>query len=176
MKQYLKLFLAMAIPYAIFMSIFLSLFTGIFKAIVLGSISGILYGGIVTSFLYFLNNWQLKKIESKTHEKVRGVRHSKEIEVSLPYDKAFDLCIESLKLIKRCNVEKEDRSKGEIVAKTGVSWKSWGELITFKIEKNGEKVKIKVKSEPVLKTTLIDYGKNFENVEKITSFLEKHSE
>lgn len=37
-------------------------------------------------------------------------------------------------------------------------------------------IRVDVWSKPAIGTTLVDYGKNLENVEKIISFLKEHSE
>jgi len=66
-----------------------------------------------------------------------------------------------------------DRSLGFIVAKTGQTMKSWGEIITFNIREVNDKVRIEVTSKPQIRPQLLilDYGKNYENVKKIADFL-----
>ena len=55
-----------------------------------------------------------------------------------------------------------------------MSWKTWGYIISFEVRKiDNDRTQIKVSSRPAVSTTLVDYGSNLENVEKIISFLEK---
>ncbi len=56
-----------------------------------------------------------------------------------------------------------------------VSWKSWGEIIAFDIHKTNDVIQVEISSRSVVHTTLVDYGKNLENVEKIVSFLKEHA-
>ena len=55
-------------------------------------------------------------------------------------------------------------------SKTGASINSWGEIIIVKLTKISEsKTQLYVLSEPVYKTTLVDFGKSSMNIEKIKS-------
>ena len=112
-----------------------------------------------------------KSVEIKD---ITNVYHFRNIELKLPYDKVFNLCIESLKMFKRYKIKKEDYSYGKIIAITGITWKSWGEVISFAIHKiDNNKIQVIISSKPILCTTLVDYGKNLENVEKIVAFLQE---
>ncbi len=54
-----------------------------------------------------------------------------------------------------------------------MTWKSFGEAISISIQNvSPETVSIRIKSEPAVKTTLVDYGKNYQNVEAIIDYLE----
>ena len=55
-------------------------------------------------------------------------------------------------------------------SKTGASIRSWGENVIVKLTKISEsKTQLYVLSEPVYKTTLVDFGKSSMNIEKIKS-------
>ena len=55
-------------------------------------------------------------------------------------------------------------------SKTGASIRSWGEIIIVKLTKlSDSKTELYVLSEPVYKTTLVDFGKSSMNIEKIKS-------
>jgi hypothetical protein len=61
---------------------------------------------------------------------------------------------------------------GIISAKTRMSWASFGEEIIIEAKAvEGGKTLVKIGSSPVAKFTAIDYGKNFRNVEAVTSKL-----
>lgn len=105
-----------------------------------------------------------------------GVHQVRNIELNLPYNKVFNLCIESLNLIKRCEIEEKDSSQGKIIAKVGVNWMTSGDIISFKIHKiNDNKSQVEVSSKPRMPTVIIDWGKNLENVETISSFLRENN-
>lgn len=59
-----------------------------------------------------------------------------------------------------------------IVLKTGMTWKSWGEEIRIILQtKVGSDFDYQISSRPKLTTTLIDYGKNLENVNRIENII-----
>jgi hypothetical protein len=63
---------------------------------------------------------------------------------------------------------------GKIMARSFVNWKTWGDTISFDITGiSDEKTAVKVTSRPTASSTIVDYGKNLENVKTIVSFLEK---
>ncbi len=116
----------------------------------------------------------------------QGILHSKTIEdngifqtrsLTLPYnyDMSFFLCMESVSFLKHAYVKKADPIEGIIKVRVGMSWKSLGENITFHIKplvsESGPQTLIKIESRPAIRGALYDYGKNRENVETITHFL-----
>lgn len=174
MNRYLRLFLATGIPFGIFMGIFYSLRYGFPSGLVDGLFKGIFFGLFMSLILGFLHSRSVKRMPSGKSEKAIGVHHVRNVELQFPYDKAFNLCIESISLIKKCKIQKEDRSQGKIVAKTGMTWKTWGDVISFEVRKiDNDRTQVLVSSRPAVRTTLVDYGKNLENVERISSFLKE---
>ncbi len=100
------------------------------------------------------------------------VHHVRHVELRLPYDQAFDLCIASLNAVKRGRIRREDRPLGRIDVKASMTWKTWGDVISFVLRRTDEnRTRVEVSSGPALRTTLVDYGKNLENVERIMRFL-----
>lgn len=60
-----------------------------------------------------------------------------------------------------------------ILLRSGMSWKSWGEKITIvPIAENGTETEYEVTSKPRVVTTIMDYGKNLENVTRIQRLLQ----
>jgi hypothetical protein len=52
--------------------------------------------------------------------------------------------------------------------RTGMSWKSWGEVVRVEIRPSGHgAVRVQVASRPALGTTLVDYGKALTNVNSV---------
>ena len=63
-------------------------------------------------------------------------------------------------------------SENRIILHTKISWKSCGEIISINTRRiSDELYEYIIKSEPNLKTTIIDYGTNYANVKRITSVL-----
>ena len=177
LKLFLKLFLAMGIPFGIVMGIFYSFQYGFSVGLVAGLFAGILFGCFMSLILGFLHIRSVKQIPSGKPEEAMDVHHLRSIELQFPYDKAFNLCIESLSLIKKCKIQKENRSQGKIIAKAGMTWKTWGDVISFDMRKiDNNRTQVTVSSRPIVRTTLVDCGKNLKNVEKIIRFLKGHTE
>lgn len=183
-RFYIRLFLATAIPFGIIFGIIVGIYLVFqygyrygFLGLGAGLFAGILYGGFMSLIGGSLHVWSVKRMsygKSVEIKDITNVHHFRNIELKLPYDKVFNLCIESLKMFKRYKIKKEDYSYGKIIAITGITWKSWGEVISFAIHKiDNNKIKVIISSKIILCTTLVDYGKNLENVEKIVAFLQE---
>ena len=70
---------------------------------------------------------------------------------------------------------KYDIENGIFKTKTGATIRSWGEIITIKLtEIDNAKTQLSVFSRPMLKTTLIDYGKSSMNIQKIKLAFDKN--
>ncbi len=176
MNRDLKIFLGGGVPFGTLMGAFYSLRYGFSAGLLGGLFAGLIFGTLMFIIFGFLHSRSVKKIISGKSEKAMGVHHVRNIEAQLPYDKLFDLCVISLGLVKKCRIREENRSQGRIVAKAGINWKTWGDTISFDINRmNDGYTDVKVSSRPTARTTLVDYGKNLENVETIVSFLKKQS-
>ena len=57
-----------------------------------------------------------------------------------------------------------------------MTWRTWGDVISFEVHRaNDDGTRIKVSSRPALGSTLVDFGKNLQNVEQIAAFLNERS-
>jgi hypothetical protein len=170
----LKIFLATGIPFGIFSAVLFSHLYGFSAGLPAGLLSGLFLGFLMFIILGFLHSRAVEKIGGDRSEAAVAICQVREIELQLHYDKAFDLCMKSLRLIGRCRIQNEDRYEGKITAKSSINWKTWGDTITFEITGiSNEKTALKVSSRPTSRSTLVDYGKNLHNVKTIISFLKK---
>lgn len=174
MNRNIKIFLAGGIPFGIFTAVLFSYLYGIKVGLPGGLISGLIFGFVMYIILGFLHSRAVEKIAGDTSEESMATCQIHNIELPLSFESTFALCIQSLSLISRCRVQEEDRSQGKIIARSSVNWKTWGETISFGITGiSNDKTAVKVSSRPTAKSTIVDYGKNLENVKKIVSFLER---
>lgn len=75
---------------------------------------------------------------------------------------------------KKWELVAEDTQRGELEFRTGVSWKSWGEVIYVQAnQKEANEVDVDICSLPSWRSTHVDYGKNQENVREVTRILKK---
>ena len=148
---------------------------GFVSSLVSVSIGVIIYGGLMSLVLGFLHRWSVKRIASDKSEAAMGVRQVRNLQLWLPCNRAFTLCMRSLNSIKKCKIQREDRYLGKIVAKTGMTWKTFGDVISFEVFSiDDDRTHIKISSRPSVRTTLVDYGKNLENVETIVRIIKQH--
>ncbi len=174
MHRNLKIFFAGGIPFGIFTAVLYSSLNGINVGLPVGLISGLIFGFLMFIIFGYLHSRAVEKIAGDSSEESMGTCHVRNTELQLPYDRTFDLCIESLNLIRRCRVHEEERSQGKIIARSSINWKTWGDTISLNITGiSNENTAVKVSSRPTSWSTLVDYGKNLENVKTIISFLEK---
>lgn len=87
------------------------------------------------------------------------------VTLSLPPDQALEHCRLALERARFSAVRMETASR-MVRAHGKMTWTSFGEEIECRVE---------IRSRPVLRTTIVDYGKNRENVERIRAFLAGHA-
>ncbi len=67
---------------------------------------------------------------------------------------------------------KIEETENGVIIKTGMSWKSWGEEIKIVPEyHSGVDCEYHISSSPRWKLTLVDFGKNYENITRIEQLL-----
>lgn len=165
MNIYVKIFIYTAIPFGIIMGLFYSCS---------GIASGILFGAIMSFVLGTIHKKSLEKTLSPKNVSDSGVKHTVNVDLKLSYDKAFKICLSSISAIKKSKVIQQNYYDGIIEAKAGMTWKSWGDIISFNIQKtNSLNTCVEVTSKPSLSTTVVDYGKNMENIEIIDNYLKE---
>lgn len=172
MNRYMKLFLVLGISFGGSMGILLAFRHGLYFGIIIGIIAGVCFGGIMASILGLIHSRSVQRISHESTNQDMDVEHIKSIELKIPYNVAFEFCLEALDSIKKYKIKKKNKSRGSIYVKTGMTWKTWGDNILFKLFKINEKsTRVEISSKPTVRTTLIDYGKNLDNIENIISYL-----
>ena len=92
------------------------------------------------------------------------------IEYPFSYQTVFRAAVQSIPLIKGMMLGKTDEINGYILITGNISWTSWGENIRVDFVKLGPtRTQMIVKSGATVSTTLVDWGKNKKNVNKILS-------
>ncbi len=176
MNLYLKLFLVTGPTFGIIAGAFFSLLWGLSTGLIVGLFTGLLFGGLMALILGSLHIWSVRRMPYGEPEGAMEVRHLRRVELRLPYDQAFDLCLSSVRAVRKGKIRGKDRSLGRIEAKAGMTWTSWGEVISFDLRRVDEnRTRVEVSSRPVLRTTLVDLGKNLENVERIAGSLTRRA-
>lgn len=176
MRAYFKLFLSLSIPFGLFLGVVNAFFYGLWSGLNAGIVSGLLYGFMMTLFVGIYHKRSVKRKGFSLSEDMLRVHQNRNLSLSLPYETAFNDCIRALESLEKSNVKTADSSTGKIEVTVGWSWKSWGEKITINISKSEDnQTEIDISSRPTLRTTIVDYSKNFENVENISIFLRQRA-
>ena len=168
MNLYIKLFLAISIPFGIsiglyshspIFGLFMGLFVGIFWTFILG----------------YLQRQSVTRIVNKISNDTLDVRQKRDFDLDLAFDKVYELCLQSIHIIRRCRIKMEDRIKGRIDARTGKGWSKSPCVISYRLHKiDNKRTHIEITSRPFIPTTIIDLGSSLENVETISRFLKEH--
>jgi hypothetical protein len=172
MKKYKLFFWAASIPFALLSGFVVSRQGDPAEGWVIGFSVGILCWGFLffMFYLYYLLWLDKQRAFGKT-DNDKCVRQLRKFELNKSYDEAFGLCVQSLGCINNCCIEKKDNSKGEIIATTLISLKSYGEMIKFHLSRiDTGNTQVVLSSKPIQSWRISDFGKNLENVKRIMSY------
>ncbi len=173
MKPQIKLFIRLFIGIFIFFMIIMTL-----PYFVLGEKSHFLHLTALnfifslglTGIIYWLHIHRLKRSGIKINEDILKIKHHKIIESDLNINQIKER-LKSNPFTAKMRFNQTDEG---LELTSGLSIWSYGEKIRIKpVASEGNKQKYEVSSRPLLKTTLIDYGKNLENVKKIEDIIKK---
>lgn len=127
------------------------------------------FGITMSLILVSFHKYRLKKngIQEFTNENL-GVTQTKEIKTKLGRAEL----IKKLKTDPIIGKMKMKETENGIALKTGITWKSWGEEIKIVLKSESDSdFEYQISSSPKLKTTIVDYGKNLQNLKRIESVI-----
>jgi hypothetical protein len=176
MIHYLKLFLYSSITGVLLWGLWMSYKYGLAAGLWRGVIFGLLFALFFSLITGFLHTRAIKKRGYKISEETLDVHQKRKLELKLPYEEAYTLCLNSINFIPKSRIKKENRSLGRIDARIGVSGFSWGEVISFKVNKtkDDDRTYVRVSSKPIVPIAFVDWGKNMFNIESIIYFLRRN--
>ncbi len=178
--NYTKLFLRSLFGGLLFGSFLGLCFWTIFKSFVVGMLIWLAFGGtfglLMATFDVVTTKWLTKKLTKKysNYEWMRP-HHEREITLSIPYEKAFELCLDVVKSLSRCKVQEVNKAIGRITAIRLSKFLSWRHTnqITIDLKRiNENETLVKISSKKMYQClSNVDFGENLENVEEISSRL-----
>jgi carbon monoxide dehydrogenase subunit G len=92
------------------------------------------------------------------------------LEVPLPPEQALARCRAALERM-RVNGLKVDPASATVRGRGRMTWASFGEQVECRVHPAGRGSRVEIRSRPTVPTTLVDYGKNRQNVEKVRAHL-----
>lgn len=131
--------------------------------------------GLILAFIftelqsYF---WQ-KKMENKFVEDENGIAHQTKVSVKGEPKNILQKLKRALSK-KKWQLVSEDIQRGELEFRTGVTWKSWGEVIYVQAwQRSDDEVDVDIYSQPSWRKSSVDFGKNEENIREVERILKK---
>lgn len=136
------------------------------KAIVGGVFSGGLYGISFSVILTPIHYYFFRRaIDPKFKPVTFDARQFYTLDIEADFNSVFEHSLKILENTRGLTIENIDRETGHIQAKTTKSFKCFGERLKLKIHALEQgKVNISLSSFPLGRLTLLDYGKNYENI------------
>lgn len=164
----------------IYIPLFFGLCSGFFPAIsnsgfnvkhfLIGFISGALTGLVLQTWSYF----RTKRISETDEQSNFSVKQKRNLVVLLSFNEAFELCCESISFVKSAQITSKNPVNGNIEAKTRFNFYSFGTEMIFNLKSVSKSLtEVEILTQPILKTTLIDYGQSLKTIEKIAAFLKE---
>lgn len=161
----------MGVSYALMQMIFARLDGRPTEEILFRAMTGFVSFVFVGLVLTFAHSQIVKGLVRSKSEQDFSVHQQRNVTLRLPFDKAFEVCKESLEALNK-RIKIVNASDDSIDARTGWTVKTFGCVISYVVKPINERLtEVQVSSKPRMRTTLIDYGENLENVERICSFL-----
>ncbi|MEO6544224.1 MAG: hypothetical protein ABIP05_09275 [Nitrospiraceae bacterium] len=134
------------------------------QGVKVGAVAFLLVGVLMAVIIIPIQLFSTRKLTSQECQP----RQSRELIVAGNLSSVLDLLFKVLsELTFIRNIEKNLERKS-ILAKTRMSWASYGEVITIEASAVEEgKVLVKISSSPAVKFTVADYGKNARNLQAV---------
>ncbi|WP_226668084.1 hypothetical protein [Metabacillus litoralis] len=168
MKTFFKIFVFTSIPFGFFMYL-QALLLKDEPSMALYIMMGLVFGLLMALILTIIDRHSKKSIGEDMDN---GVHQKNTYELQLSVSEAFQLCKQTVSVLNSAKITYENQEKGLLIFKTGINWRTWGDVVEIALnEINPSSTKISIHSRPRVPTTLVDYGKNAENVQQIINFI-----
>ncbi len=167
-KLYLKIFLLAGVSYGLVMLAF-NWANGTPFDIWRFLFSTLFFGMAMSLLLVSLHKYRIKQ---------KGIQEITQDDLKLFHSKRFKTSLTQIELLEKLKSDpiiaqmKVTEIENGIQLSSGMSLYSWGEKITLLLKSEGfGAYEYEVTSSPKLKVTLLDYGKNLENVKRIENLI-----
>jgi hypothetical protein len=172
----LKSFFLVGLLGAFLFGIFRSIKTGSFHGFIDGMQFGLFLAIVMVPIIVFLDVLQRIKNYRKYKKVDFNISQTRNFLLKEEYNSICNYLYNILKTHKDFSIYKKDFENGIIKADANASWKSFGEKIQISIMKGSRgKIFVEISSKPKIAITMLDYAKNFENVEWIADKLKCNS-
>lgn len=139
-------------------------------AIAGGLVLGAFFGLIMGLVLSALHAWSVRRRGQDPARTGAAVDVRESLELPLPPDQALERCRAVLQGMRMKDV-RVDAAAGTVSGQARMSWASFGERVECSVAPAEGGSRVEVRSRPTVETTVVDYGKNRQNVERILAQL-----
>jgi hypothetical protein len=138
---------------------------GVWAFILRPSTANVLAPSLFGSML-ILTIFSARRLWTIDPEKGSRVRREATIHAQGDYDHVWDQCLEALRRIN-VKIKTFDASKGRIEGTTGLTWKTYGEIVAVQVTRiSNDECAVQIRSDSKLSALVLDYGKNSSNIER----------
>jgi hypothetical protein len=164
-KRYIKIFAKSFVIFAILVLFVNGFSRGIVFSVILAIFQSFIWVLITAIFLIPIDYSRTRKLPIEA----LNVRQKRYIQVQGNIEDVFFKVQDFLKTLKNIKKVTASREKLVISARTKLAFETFGEKITLKLDTSSKDfVGIYIDSCPVVRSTLMDYGHNFKNIEYLS--------
>ncbi|MGV9411386.1 hypothetical protein ACWDOP_15825 [Nocardia sp. NPDC003693] len=166
-RVYTRIFVRTAPLFGVLMAGYSAILgVGLGGAVVVGVVGGLLFGAIMSLLLGTINIRSARRIGGEAATNA-PVRQQVSTVLSAEPPAVFE-AVDHLIQGSGARVTRRDTIAGRIEARTGFSWKSWGERLSATVLSLGDgRTEVRIESRPAFPGTVVDYGKNLQNVRQL---------
>lgn len=169
---YRQILLFTALPFGLMMGLFAGLFAGVQIGLIAGLLGGLIYGIGMSLILGGINQFSINRLNANYDERLLGVHQVQTLTLAQPFEEALKSCEAAVSQLPKCGVLSTDVEMGVIRAEVGTTWKSFGESVMLTASPLSDtECKVTISSKPKVSTTVVDYGKNAENMRVLLAAL-----
>lgn len=141
------------------------------RAIGFGAFVGILFGLAMATILGIAHSVGLKRRGfDPDREGGLAVDVRESLEVPLPPEQALEHCRAALERMRVKGVQ-VDPALATVSGRGRMTWASFGEQVECRVQPADRGSRVEIRSRPTVRTTIVDYGKNRQNVANIRAHL-----
>ena len=173
MNKHLRTFMRTGVSFGAAMSVYFYLQRRQLIAAAIGVLTGVPFG----AWMAYLQWRGEKRLLARGFE-VADMSPIQERQIMYPagMNAALEAARSALGAVRKMRDITVDAEKGKIVARTGMSWQSFGENICVRVNACPAGCIVDIRSEPRLSSTQGDSGKGVENVEAFSQALRNYAE
>jgi len=168
MNKHLKVGIATGLTFGLAMATYGYFSTGTLTSVLINALGGVLFGATMA----FFNSRGERRLKARGIEAtdLNPVQLRKLLYPGTPQEamEAARLALSSLRKVKKVT---EAATPPQLKAKTGITFESFGEVISVELTPTTEGTIVDVSSKPRISSTQMDMGKGVENVETVVNFL-----